>query len=202
MPGGHLATAAALGVAGYAMSGSVELASGCFAGGFLIDVDHYLDYLLFEKQWRRPGPSSFLSYYFTEKVTCLVLPLHSYELMAILSVVAVLWRWQLLIGYLLGATMHLAFDIAINGDYVLQRRFLFYLFCYRASLGFVAHRLLDDATVKPGTGSRPYREFFTWRPPLIRIRRAAAKTSEWPASQDSLTASGHSSPSSDSPRRP
>jgi hypothetical protein len=188
MPGGHLATAAALGVAGYAISGSVELASGCFAGGFFIDADHYLDYLLFEGQWRRPKPSSFLSYYFTEKVTRLVLPLHSYELMALLTVVAVRWQSQLLIGYLIGAAMHLAFDIAINGDYTLRRPFLFYLFSYRASQGFSAHSLLDSSPLKPGTGTRPYREFFAWRPPLIKPRRtgnSAAESSGWTKSHDS-----------------
>ena len=58
MPGGHLATAIALGGVAYAATGSREAAVGCFAGGFLIDVDHYLDYLFFEKQWRRPGPRS------------------------------------------------------------------------------------------------------------------------------------------------
>src|SRR5437762_12639730 len=65
MPGGHLATSLALGGVAYASTGSVEAAAGCFAGGFLIDVDHYLDYLLFEKQWRRPSPISFLRYYFS-----------------------------------------------------------------------------------------------------------------------------------------
>ena len=75
MPGGHLATAAALGAAGYALTGSAELAAGCFAGGFLIDVDHYLDYLVFEGQWRRPGPADFLRYYFTNQPRRIVLPL-------------------------------------------------------------------------------------------------------------------------------
>ena len=42
MPGGHLATAAALGALSYATTGSTELAAGCFAGGFLIDLDHIL----------------------------------------------------------------------------------------------------------------------------------------------------------------
>src|SRR4051794_3988707 len=56
MPGGHLATSAALSAVAYGATGSVEVAAGCVAGGFFIDVDHYLDYLLFEKQWRRPSP--------------------------------------------------------------------------------------------------------------------------------------------------
>lgn len=53
MPGGHLVTAAALGGIAYATTGSTELAAGCFAGGFLIDLDHYFDYLVFEGQWRK-----------------------------------------------------------------------------------------------------------------------------------------------------
>src|SRR5437867_3644937 len=121
MPGGHLATALALSGAAYAASGSLEAAAGCFAGGFLIDVDHYLDYLVFEKQWRRPGPLSFLRYYFTNSPRKCVLPLHSMELMGILLAVLVvdpwLQPWPLLAGYWMGAAMHLTFDILINGEY-------------------------------------------------------------------------------------
>ena len=60
MPGGHLATSVVLAAAGYAWTHSVEFGVGCFAGGFLIDVDHYLDYLFVERQWRQPWPASFL----------------------------------------------------------------------------------------------------------------------------------------------
>src|SRR5262245_41267828 len=115
MPGGHLATALGLGAAAYAATGSVEGAAGCFAGGFLIDVDHYLDYLLFEKQWRRPGPLSFLRYYFSYSPRKLVLPLHSAELMTVLLAVILFHPWPLLVGYWIGAAMHLIFDILING---------------------------------------------------------------------------------------
>src|SRR6185295_11783898 len=112
MPGGHLATSIALAGVAYVSTGSAETAAGCFAGGFLIDVDHYLDYLIFERQWRRPGPAQFLRYYFRNQPRLLVLPLHSYELMTLLVILAALRRPPLLIGYLLGAVMHLGFDIA------------------------------------------------------------------------------------------
>jgi hypothetical protein len=85
MPGGHLATSLALSGVAYASSGSIEAATGCFVGGFLIDADHYLDYLVFEKQWRRPGPVSFLRYYFTYSPKKLVLPLHSVEFMTVVG---------------------------------------------------------------------------------------------------------------------
>src|SRR5262245_22534968 len=104
MPGGHLATALALGGATLATTGSPEAAAGCFAGGFLIDMDHYFDYLLFEKQWRRPGPRSFLSYYFRNNPKRMVLPLHSVELMTLLLMAIVFSPTPLLVGYWVGAT--------------------------------------------------------------------------------------------------
>src|SRR6266704_5184190 len=132
MPGGHLTTSLALAAATYYTTGSPEAAAGCIAGGFLIDVDHYLDYLLFERQWRRPGPVSFLRYYFSYSPKKLVLPLHSAEFMTILFLVILAHPWPLLVGYWVGALMHLVFDILVNGDYALKRPFLFYIFAYRA----------------------------------------------------------------------
>jgi hypothetical protein len=169
MPGGHLATAIGLGLGAYAVSGSAELAAGCFAGGFLIDVDHYLDYLVFERQWRNPGPIRFLSYYFRSKPRRLVLPLHSFELMFLLTVVAALIQRPFLTGYLFGAAMHLGFDILINGDYALRRPVLFYLFAYRARRRFAADELLETR-LTPGAGEHPLRQFFKWRPLTERIR--------------------------------
>jgi hypothetical protein len=180
MPGGHLATSVGLAAVGYAATGSMEFAAGCFTGGFLIDADHYLDYLVFEGQWRRPDPASFLRYYFTDQAKRVVLPLHSAELMTILTLAAFLWPVKFLVGYLLGAALHLACDIAVNGDYVIRHPFLFYIFTYRASAGFLTRNLLEPSPLKPGTGSKPFREFFGWRPPQLGgKRRLEAKTSEW-----------------------
>jgi hypothetical protein len=163
MPGGHLVTAVALGGVAYASTGSAEAAAGCFAGGFLIDVDHYLDYLVFEKQWRQPGPRSFLRYYFTYSPRKLVLPLHSAEFMTVLFFVILGHSWPLLVGYWVGAMMHLTFDILVNGDNALKRPVLFYIFAYRAWYKFGADHLMD-VVVSPAAGRRPIREFFRWRP--------------------------------------
>lgn len=163
MPGGHLATAAALGGVAYAATGSPETAAGCFAGGFLIDVDHYLDYLLFEKQWRRPSPVDFLRYYFKCSPRKLVLPLHSAEFMTFLLGVILLHPWPLLVGYWVGALMHLTFDVLVNGDVALKRPVLFYFFSYRASYRFAAEHLLE-VSVSAEAGQHPLREFFRWRP--------------------------------------
>ncbi len=106
-PWGHLATAVALSGAGYVVTSSPELAAGCFAGAFLIDGDHYLDYLVFEGQWRRPSPTVFLRYYFTHRYQWAVLPLHSLELMGLLALLALVWPYRVLQGYLLGALLHI-----------------------------------------------------------------------------------------------
>ena len=163
MPGGHLATAIALSGVAYASTGSVEAAAGCFAGGFLIDVDHYIDYLFFEKQWRRPGPLSFLSYYFKGRPQRVVLPLHSAELMTLLFAVVLFHPWPLLVGYWFGAAMHLTFDVLVNGEYAIKRAFVFYIFSYRAHRRFAVAELLDIKRV-PQAGERPALEFFQWRP--------------------------------------
>jgi hypothetical protein len=163
MPGGHLATSLALGAVAYASSGSLEAAAGCIAGGFLIDVDHYLDYLVFEKRWRRPSPLSFLRYYFSYSPKKLVLPLHSAEFMTILLLVILFHPWPLLVGYWIGALMHLIFDVLVNGDNALKRPLLFYIFAYRAYFRFSAPELMD-VKVGSAAGSRPVLEFFRWKP--------------------------------------
>jgi hypothetical protein len=98
MPGGHLATALILSATTYYATGSIEASAGAFAGGFLIDVDHYLDYLVFEKQWRRPSPVSFLQYYFAHPPRKSVLPLHSAELMTLLFALILVHPRPLLVG--------------------------------------------------------------------------------------------------------
>jgi len=163
MPGGHLVTSLALSGVVYATTGSADLAIGCFAGGFLIDVDHYIDYLFFEKQWRRPSPISFLRYYFAARPKKLILPLHSAELMTLLLGLILVRPWSLLVGYWVGALMHLTFDVLVNGDYALKRPVLFYFFAYRARFGFAAEHLME-VDVAPEAGSRPVREFFRWLP--------------------------------------
>src|SRR2546425_10963239 len=164
MPGGHLATSLALSTATYYVTGSAEAAAGSFAGGFLIDVDHYLDYIVFEKQWRRPDPVSFLRYYFTNRPRTLVLPLHSMELMTLLFAVILAHPWPLLVGYWVGAAMHLIFDVLVNGEHALKRAVAFYVFTYRAYNRFAAENLMQDVVVHTEAGSQPVRDFFVrWR---------------------------------------
>ena len=143
----------------YASTGSAPLAAGCFAGPFLIDFDHYLDYIVFERQWRQPRSKNFLRYYFTGMPQRVVLPLHSIELMMALAALCYLSPHPLLNGYLLGAAMRLLFDILVNGGHVLRMPVLFYSFAYRAFHGFSAAALMDPVTVSSEAGARPWRDF-------------------------------------------
>ena len=175
MPGGHLATTVALSAGAYGATGSVELAGGCFLGGFLIDVDHYGDYLFFEKQWKRPSPADFLRYYFTFQLKRVVLPLHSIELMTALTLFAIFLPNLWLVGYLAGAVMHLGCDILVNGDYALKRKILFYSFIYRAANGFSAAALMDKVTIDARAVKHPYRDFFRLRFPAY-VKTAIEKS--------------------------
>jgi hypothetical protein len=74
-PGGHLVTTAVACAAVNAGTGSAALIVGLAVGGFLIDVDHIPDNLVFERQ-RDLCPSVFLKYYREGRVRRVVLPLH------------------------------------------------------------------------------------------------------------------------------
>jgi hypothetical protein len=109
-PGGHAATTVVASTATAFLSGSLPLATAVAFGGFFIDIDHALDYVLFNRQ-RDLRPAAFLRYYLEARPERVVLALHSWELFALLATIASWTGWQLLWGYLGGAAMHLLLDI-------------------------------------------------------------------------------------------
>ena len=130
-PGGHLATTAAACAVTAAMTHSWPLTAGVAVGGFLIDVDHAIDYVLFEGQ-RDLRPAAFLRYYLEGRVGRAVLVLHSYELLALAGALAGWTACAPLWGYLIGALLHLSLDIAFNGELLPNNVLAFYSFGYRA----------------------------------------------------------------------
>ena len=157
-PGGHLATTAVACGATVLLGGPAPLVAGVALGGFLIDVDHAVDYVLFDGQ-RDLRPGAFLRYYVEGRARRLVLALHSYELFAILGALAWWTESPWLAGYLLGGSMHLALDIAFNGQLTPRSIWAFYSFAYRARHRFAAAALFGDAPVEPAS-SRFWRDFF------------------------------------------
>ena len=143
-PGGHLVTTAAACAAVYAGTGSPALTAGLAAGGFLIDVDHVIDYVLFERQ-RDLRPGSFLRYYVNGQARRVVLVLHSYELLALLAAVSWLTGIEWLWGWGFGMLLHLPLDVIFNGKFASGGLVHFYSFIVRARAGFLADRFTDRA---------------------------------------------------------
>ncbi len=154
-PGGHLVTTALLGGAVYALTGSGGLAAGVALGGFLIDVDHAVDYVLLESQ-RDLRPAAFLRHFVEQRHRRVLLALHSYELLALLAALAWLANSEVASGYVLGMSLHLPLDIVFNGRRLSRNLVPFYSFVYRWRAGFGSEALLGV------TGPRPDRGGF-WR---------------------------------------
>lgn len=140
-PGGHLTVTAAACAGAAALTGSAALTAAIAVGGFAIDVDHVVDYVVFERQ-RDLRPAAFLRYYLSGRVRRAVLVLHSYELFALLGVLAWWTGSVALWGYLWGALGHLALDISFNGAYTPRSIGAFYSFGYRLAHGFRMDALL------------------------------------------------------------
>lgn len=171
-PGGHLITTAAACVGAGVLTESVPLTLAIATGGFLIDVDHAVDYVVFEGQ-RDLRPGAFLRYYLGGRVQRAVLVLHSYELFGLLGLLA--WWTDALVlwGYLLGALMHLALDITFNGDLTPRSIVAFYSFGYRAAHGFRMTDLLapPDLVVPRGF----WAAFFAGATPRARATRTVVR---------------------------
>ena len=134
-------TTVAVCAASAAATHSWPLVLGLAAGGFWIDVDHAIDYVVVERQ-RDLRPGAFLRYYLEGRVRRTVLVLHSWELLAALVVLAWTTASPWLLGYVGGALMHLALDLAFNGEFTPRSILAFYSFTYRAAHRFDAQRLL------------------------------------------------------------
>jgi hypothetical protein len=147
-PGGHLVTTALACGAVYAGTGSAALTTGLAAGGFLIDVDHVVDYVLFDGR-RDLRPSVFLRYYLEGHVQRTVLLLHSYELAVLLALLAWATGWVWLWGYCLGTALHLPLDIYFNGRFVPGGMVGFYSFAVRWRAGFRANRFWNASRLAP-----------------------------------------------------
>ena len=142
-PGGHLVTTAATCAAAAAATESWPLVVGLAAGGFWIDVDHAIDYVVVERQ-RDLRPGAFLRYYLEGRVRHTVLALHSWELFAVLISLAWTTANPWLLGYVGGGLMHLALDLAFNGEFTPRSIVAFYSFTYRAIHRFDAAYLLGS----------------------------------------------------------
>jgi hypothetical protein len=184
-PGGHLVTTVLACGAVYGVTGSAPLTAGLAAGGFFIDVDHVLDYVLFERRFHF-SPRAFLRHYLEGRTRRLVLVLHSWELMGLLALAALvtgsLWLW----GYVLGMALHLPLDVKFNGRLTNQGLVPFYSFVYRWRRGFLRSRMIEQKPLARlhegfwviffrGARLRNLQVHAVHRPPLVeRVLRSPA----------------------------
>ena len=176
-PGGHFVTTA-LACAVAAATGSPALAVGVAVGGFFIDVDHAVDYVLFDRQ-RDLRPAIFLRYYQEGRAQRLVLALHSYELFTVLAGLAWWLQAPWLVGYLIGGLMHLALDIAFNGKLTPRSIWAFYSFVHRACHGFSARVLLGEPRRNPASRHFWVDFFRGSAPPPVVDSAAKSCESSW-----------------------
>ena len=149
-PGGHLLTTVLAAGAGLVATGSVPVAVGVVAGGFLIDTDHLVDYVLVERR-RELTPAAFLRHYIEGHTRRVVLVLHSYELCLALAALAWWLDSAWLAGYLAGGAMHLGLDIVFNGRLTPKNIFAFYSLGFRLAHGFDATTLFgSEPRIAPG----------------------------------------------------
>jgi hypothetical protein len=171
-PGGHLVTTGLLCGAVHALTGSAALTGGAALGGFLIDVDHAIDYVVLDSR-RDLRPGAFLRHFIEQRHTRVLLALHSYELLALLALCAWLsnsaWVW----GYVLGMSLHLPLDVLFNSQRVGLNLVPFYSFAYRARGGFRSDTLLGITGPRPEPGGF-WRGFFAECFPAPRPQAATA----------------------------
>ena len=150
-PGGHLVTTVAACAAVAVAAESWPLVAGLALGGFAIDVDHAVDYVVVERQ-RDLRPDAFLRYYLEGRARRTVLVLHSWELFAVLIALAWATANPWLLGYVGGGLMHIALDLAFNAEFTPRSIVAFYSFAYRAFHRFDSARLLGAETRTTSAG--------------------------------------------------
>src|SRR5438093_2898785 len=181
-PGGPLVTTAVACVGAATLTESWAVTAAVAAGGFFIDLDHAADYVLFERN-RALTPDAFLRHYVEGRMRWAVLVLHSYELFALLGLIAwwtgSLWLW----AYLWGATLHLALDLTFNGEVTPRSIVAFYSFAYRLAHRFDAERLLGPVDFEPAPAGFWAAFFAGGRVAGVPAKPPLART--WPRSKSS-----------------
>ena len=132
---------------------------------------------------RRLTPDAFLRHYLEGRTRRTVLVLHSYELFALLGLVAwwsgALWLW----AYLWGATLHLALDLTFNGEVTPRSIVAFYSFAYRLAHRFDTRRLLGPVDFEPAPAGFWAAFFEGGRVAGVPAKLPFART--WPRSKSS-----------------
>lgn len=132
----HTLTSTALAAGLYATTSSVSMASGALLTGIFMDIDHVIDFFILSKE--RFSINGFVSWCYEGRWNKLVLMLHSYELLALYSLLVYRFPNPFLLGSLCGMGLHLTLD-QIGNRHLIKTFTIskwFYFFTFRAWGGF------------------------------------------------------------------
>jgi len=133
----HLGISLAVSLALYAWLRDIALAVSSFAAGFLIDIDHYFDYVL-TYGLRFNARHFYSSFYGAGEYTRIIIILHAWEWLAVLLAVPWWIGWNpVLTGALIGLGHHFLLDQIFNPAFPLT-----YFFTYRLRHGFKIDRII------------------------------------------------------------
>lgn len=126
----HLVVSATLSGTLYYLCPCWQLAVSAFLAGILIDLDHFIDYVIefgISSDWRNFFPSFYEGQY-----TRIYVLLHAWEWLLVLGTLSLLTDWNYwVVGGLIGGTVHLVLDQLANGASGMG-----YSLLWRWSIGF------------------------------------------------------------------
>jgi hypothetical protein len=137
---GHVIISAAVLGAAYAVTRSTAFALAVAGGSLLLDIDHLFDYWLIDRQYSL-NPVRFFRYYGDSFPLKRLLFFHSYEVLALLAILAWLTDSPIMGGCTAGALIHLGADILPRSNSGLWQRIKRYSLLYRWHHGFDSSRL-------------------------------------------------------------
>ena len=122
----HILASTTVGGISYYIFGSWQISVTVFLSGIFIDLDHILDYFLYEKKIKLDIKDFFY------KCEALILNkvyllLQSYELIIILAILAYFTNDYIVLGLLIGFGTHIMLDLAANKVHFLGYSFIFRL---------------------------------------------------------------------------
>ncbi len=131
----HITASIILSAFFFAISKSWIIFTSSLLSGVLIDLDHVLDYFCEFK--KRFSVKKFFDIYYNGNVLFIMVIFHSWELLALLSICAILMSWNpWIIGITIGFTQHVVVDQIFNKP----NKWLFF-FLWRLNNGFDAKKM-------------------------------------------------------------
>jgi hypothetical protein len=140
-PVAHLTASAVVSTLIYAATRSMPVTVVSFFSGFLLDIDHFIDYI--REYGLRVSRKEFFRVYYETRFEKLLLLFHAWELVPGLLLLAWLSGWnEVMLGLLAGIFHHMVLDQVGNGFTARG-----YFFIYRAAKRFSMKAIVREAAL-------------------------------------------------------